>query len=94
MDTVHSLQQQQQHQQQQQPQQQQLMQQQPQQQQQQPTTTTSTTAIGSKPATGTISGMLADFSKALGKYSHYQHHNPHHHITIIIKSKAAFLKLF
>ena len=57
MDTVHSLQQQ--------------HQQQQQQQQQQPTTTTTTTTTAtSKPATGTISGMLADFSKALGESNH------------------------
>jgi hypothetical protein len=39
-------------------------------QQQQLTSTaaTSTAAGGAKPSTGTISGMLADFSKALGLY--------------------------
>jgi hypothetical protein len=42
-----------------------------QQQQQQLTATAATSAAagGAKPSTGTISGMLADFSKALGLYS-------------------------
>ena len=40
---------------------------------QQPTTTTSTTIMagGKPPTTGTISGMLADFSKALGEFLHF-----------------------
>jgi hypothetical protein len=39
-----------------------------QQQQQQQQQLTTATAAGAKPSTGTISGMLADFSKALGLY--------------------------
>jgi hypothetical protein len=40
-----------------------------QQQQQQQQQLTSAATAGAKPSTGTISGMLADFSKALGLYS-------------------------
>jgi hypothetical protein len=43
--------------------------QQTQQHTQQQLTSTTAGAGGAKPSTGTISGMLADFSKALGLYS-------------------------